>query len=235
MRVSPQLVVGVLCGGLAGSVLTWWVNRPKLTEVTYSVSTTTVGTDATVKNLIPELRLQIAGEDIPVVYTHAVEFKTNDGPYLESAEVAITFPKPVRIFGMTAESPSALHRISCSQLTEGTRCTMSPVSVNPPNAYRVTIATNQKQASSVITVTKGLVLSRIEDVLARQSRIGRIFWNSLDPLVLALLCLLAASMYYLRKEYRLLIGMHRNELDRLLKENTELQRASLGMPKRDPS
>jgi|ERR1700722_6148521 len=85
---NPQLVVGILCGGLGGSVFTWYINRPKPQIVTYNVTTISLGADPTTKNLVPNLKIQVGGENVPVMHTHTIEFNVPRESYVDSADVA---------------------------------------------------------------------------------------------------------------------------------------------------
>src|ERR1700722_2037010 len=88
---NPQLVVGILCGGLGGSVFTWYINRPKPQIVTYNVTTISLGADPTTKNLVPNLKIQVGGENVPVMHTHTIEFNVPRESYVDSADVALCF------------------------------------------------------------------------------------------------------------------------------------------------
>lgn len=161
--VAP--VFTFLSGGLAGAVFTWYMNHPVPTTLTYGVTTTTAGTDTTVKGLIPNLKMQIGNEEIPVVHTHAIEFVTQSGPQLEQAEIAITFSPGLRVFGMAADAPSPLHTITCSQIPNGVRCIMSPLTLGNLNKYRVTVATNQREPSGIITATNKMELQNADKLV----------------------------------------------------------------------
>jgi hypothetical protein len=162
------IVVSLVSGGLAGQVLNWYANRNIPTVLTYVMTTTTAGTDARVKSLIPNLKLQIGEEEIAVVHTHTIDFTTQSGPHLNSAEIAITFPPGMRIYGTTTEDPSPLHHISCTQITNGFRCTLAPISTKSLNKYRLIIASNQKEEANIITSTDGLSLRKLEEILSSE-------------------------------------------------------------------
>src|SRR5256885_2010364 len=143
-----------LSGGLAGAVFTWYMNRPVPTILAYSVTTTTAGTDVIGKGLIPNLKMQIGKEEISVIHTHAIEFIVQSGPQLDKAEIAITFPPGLRIFGKDEHAPSSsLHKISCSQIDDDLRCIMTPLTPGKLNKYLVILATNQREPSGIITAT----------------------------------------------------------------------------------
>src|SRR5438552_18629214 len=65
--ITPQLIITAISGGLAGSVLTLYVNRPNPTIITYNVTTTSLGADATLRGLIPGLKIQIGNNEVPVI------------------------------------------------------------------------------------------------------------------------------------------------------------------------
>jgi hypothetical protein len=99
VQVNAQLLVGILCGGLAGSVFTWYMNRPRPEIITYTVTTVSLGADVTIKNLVPNLKIQVGGEEVPVMHTHTVEFSVPQDSYIDSVEIALTFPTNVLLFG----------------------------------------------------------------------------------------------------------------------------------------
>src|SRR5262249_50794815 len=135
----------------------------------YTVSTTTSGTDARVKSLIPNLTLQIGGEEIPSVHTHTIDFTVESGPPLETADVAITFSPGLRLYGKDAEAPSPLHQISCSEISDGVRCTLSPLTPKELNKYQVTLATNQQGPPRIIVANNRLKLLNLEDFLSQSN------------------------------------------------------------------
>src|SRR5258708_5196995 len=151
------IVLSFLGGGLAGAVFTWYVHRPQPTYLTYSMGTTPLAApEAT--SLIPNLRVQIGAEPIKALYAHTVEFGVPRGPHIDNVDVAITFPNRVRIYGKSVEAPSRVHSITCSELEDGLRCTMSPIAPGLPRNYRIVIATDEKQPPSILTATKDVEL-----------------------------------------------------------------------------
>jgi len=171
MRVTPKwipMIISFVSGGLAGQVLNLYVNRNVPTVLTYTMTTTTAGTDTRVKNLIPNLKLQIGEEEISVVHTHTIDFTAQSGPHLNSAEIAVTFPPGMRVYGATTEDPSPLHHIACTQITNGFRCTLAPISTKSLNKYRLIIASNQKEEATIITSTDGLSLQSLDEVLSNK-------------------------------------------------------------------
>ena len=55
----------LLCGGLAGSVFTYWVNRPKATVVSYSLSSATIA-DAESGSVIPGCSFSLMVVSLPL-------------------------------------------------------------------------------------------------------------------------------------------------------------------------
>jgi hypothetical protein len=173
---SPQLLAAVLCGGLAGAVFTWFINRPKPTVVTYGVTTTTIGTDDTVKGLVPNLKIQIGSEEVPVIHTHVLEFAAQSGPYVERAELGIAFSRRVRLFGkILAQGPSPVHGISCRELETGAICTISPLAPGS-GTFRVSMAVNQKEIPTLTMAARNTELMKYEEFLQREGRLPRVFW-----------------------------------------------------------
>lgn len=151
MRLNPQLAVGIgiLFGGFGSAVFNWYINRPKPQTVTYNVTTISLGADPTTKNLVPNLKIKVGGEDVPVMHTHTVEFDVPKDSYVDSADVALVFPSTILLFGnILAQAPSPLHAVSCAQLGNGAKCTMHPLS--PGSVYRIALATDEKQPPTVL-------------------------------------------------------------------------------------
>src|SRR5579859_2951954 len=107
------LIVGIFCGGLGGSVFTWYINRPRPTVVTYRIATTTL-TAPEASGLIPDLKVLVRGIPIQGLYAQNMEILPRQGPFVASATVAFSFYSPVRIYGIHLESPSDLHRLDCT-------------------------------------------------------------------------------------------------------------------------
>jgi hypothetical protein len=170
--IKPSTVttvcISLLGGGFAGAVFTWYVHRPSPAVVTYAITTTSTGADALTKGLVPNLTLKIGAEDIPIVYTHAVEFSTVRGDYLDSADVAITFPSALRIFGFSTAAPSDVHSIACKQNPLGLVCRIAPLS--PGAKYRVNIAADNGQLPKVVTSSRNIDLFPLDAFLLSESR-----------------------------------------------------------------
>lgn len=159
------LLVGIFCGGLCGSVFTWYVNRPKPTVVTYRVATTTLSAPEA-SGLIPDLKVLIRGNPIQALYADNIELLPRQGPFMDQAEVAFSFSSPVHIYGIHLESPSVLHHVDCSRFPDPTteisdvKCTMGPIQFrgDETRPFRVTIGTNGSDAPRVLVAAKNLEL-----------------------------------------------------------------------------
>jgi hypothetical protein len=119
MNKWVALAIGICCGGLGGSVFTWYVNHPRSTTVTYSITTTTTGADPMAKALVPDLHLQIGTNEVTALYTHVVSLTTVDGPQLDTLPVAVMFSTPVKFYGYSNEAPSPIHKFSCERIQTG--------------------------------------------------------------------------------------------------------------------
>lgn len=182
--ILVTLLATLLGGGLAGSVFTWHMTQPEPTLVTYNVTTTAVRADPTLKSAVPDLKIQVGGEEIVALYTHTVQLGVPRGSHVDRAEVAITFPKAhvrwfgrfggepgeLRIFGMTSEAPSAVHKIDCDRLPNGARCTIGPLSPGTRGHFAATIAANQGLKPDVVMTGKGVELVSPEELLAREAK-----------------------------------------------------------------
>src|SRR4030088_530261 len=85
------LVVGIVCGGLGGSIFTWYMNRPRSTVVTYAIATTTISSPESVGGLVPDLKVMIGSGQVQSLYTFNVDLLPREGPYLDKAEFALEF------------------------------------------------------------------------------------------------------------------------------------------------
>ncbi len=152
------LVVGVFCGGLGGSVFTWYNNRPKSTVVTYTITSTTIAAAKSASGLVPGLKVMIDSEQVASLYTFNIEFRPRQGPYLDRVEVALEFPSsdPFHIYGSKIESPSTANHIDCNQTKTGFLCILMPLDTTHAGTYRMTIATDQSQAPRLTSAAKGV-------------------------------------------------------------------------------
>lgn len=193
----------LLGGGLAGAALTWYVNQPMPTVVTYRVITTTVVAveGPAARAVIPKLRIQLDGKEVKSLYTHTIELSVPRGPHVDRAEVAIAFSglslewdlltsrlrefgtttEPTRVFGMISEAPSPVHRIDCEPLKDGARCVLSPLSSATRGSFRVTLAINRRQAPSVVMAEKNVELIKAEDFLEREATSLRAMLTRVAP------------------------------------------------------
>jgi hypothetical protein len=231
------LVVGICFGGFAGSVFTWYVNRPKPTVVTYSIATTTLSAPEAA-GLIPDLKVQIGGSTIQALYAHNIELLPRQGPIIDQADVAFSFPSPIRIYGIHEESPSILHKLQCVGFTPGSvtatqlpspaseisdiQCSVHPILFreNETRPFRITIATNRNEAPHVQAVAKGLELVRADQFGPKEQ--GR-------PDLYTWLLLAVAALLLLRSALTLFEVRHRDKdqaliLERLNRLNADAKR-----------
>ena len=169
-KPSFAIIATLLGGGLAGSVFTYWVNRPKTTVVSYGLSSATVA-DTESGSLVPGLRVQIGNQDIRNLYTHSIVLTVTKGPQIEAGDVAIDFPPSTKFFGEPGvATPSPVHKLDCSKIPSGLICKMSPVRKEdklPP--FRVSVATDEKADPELVTSTKGLELQPAQETLKAAS------------------------------------------------------------------
>jgi hypothetical protein len=188
------LIVGIFCGGLGGSVFTWYINRPKPTVVTYRIATTTLSAPEA-SGLIPDLKVLIGGNPIQALYAQNMELLPRQGPFVEQAEVAFSFSSPVRIYGIHQESPSVLHHIECAGLVTNSKatvplpdlsreissveCTIRPILVqgSDTHPFRITIATDKSEVPRVLVAAKSLELVPADQFSPKDT--GKIAWSSM--------------------------------------------------------
>src|SRR5438128_7576974 len=92
LALAVPLIVAMLFGGLAGSVFTWWINRPSPTTLVYNVTTTALGNEPLLRSAVPNLRLTVGNEEVPALFIHTVELSVPAGPYLRNSDIVVTFP-----------------------------------------------------------------------------------------------------------------------------------------------
>lgn len=157
-------------GGLAGAIYSHYANRPEPTIISPSVSTITIANPQSAGSLIPDLKVQVGNEVIGSLYALTVTFDVISGPYVDGADVAITFPSAPHIYGKPVTStPSPLHSIACTPIENGLRCRMSPLKVNSGGPFRVSIATDKPDQPKVDVVAKDVQLATVGEITAQKS------------------------------------------------------------------
>jgi hypothetical protein len=206
------LTVGIFCGGLGGSVFTWYMNRPKPTILTYRIATTTLSAPEAV-GLIPNLKVLIGGSPIQALYAYNVELLPRQGPFADQADVAFSFSSPVRIYGIHQESPSDLHHLECSGLSASSKtivplpdstkeissveCTMRPILFqgSDTHPFRITMATDKSEAPHVFIVAKNLDLVPADDFSPKDQ--DKFSWSAVF-LVVALMTVITSLFDVMR-------------------------------------
>jgi hypothetical protein len=170
-KPSLAIVATLLGGGLAGSVFTYWVNRPKTTIVSYTLSSATIA-DTESGSLVPGLKVQIGSQDVRNLYTHSIVLTVTKGPQIDSGDIAIDFSPNTKFYGEPGiATPSPVHKLDCSKIPSGLICRMSPVRREdklPP--FRVSVATDEKADPELVTSTKGLELQPAQETLTAASK-----------------------------------------------------------------
>jgi hypothetical protein len=206
--ITPAVVVAtsvsLLGGGFAGAIFTWYSHRPSPATVTYAITQTSTGADSVTKGLIPNLKIKIGNDDVPVVYTDIVELSAVRGDYVDSAEVAITFPSELHIYGFRGTAPSNVHNIACNQVRDGLVCKLSPLS--PGTKYVVNVAADRREPPTVVTASRNTELVPLDAFVASESRSWRARLLSRDAVLTTIGSFVYASMfgYFLAKRLRLL-------------------------------
>lgn len=185
------ILCGTFCsGGLAGAIYTHYANRLEPTIIAPSVSTITIADPQSAGGFIPDLKVKVGNEVIGSLYAVTVTFDVVSGPYVDGADVAITFRSAPHIYGKpVASAPSPLHSIACTPIENGLRCRMSPLKVNSGGPFRVTIATDKPDQPKVDIVAKDVQLATVGDITSQKSR----FWQYV-PFLVALAAALTGLM-----------------------------------------
>jgi hypothetical protein len=248
--ISPQLLVGIFFGGLGGAVFTWFIHRPNPTIITYAVTSTSLGADATVKGLIPNLKLQIGTEEIPVVHTHSIGLSVPEGEFLDQAEVVLSFRSPVRVYGsILTEAPSLAQRIECKQhkidpndrLILGLRCTLSPLKPGT-GSFIIVISTDSERPPRLDMAVRNAELVSTDAYLARTHRFFGVPWEGwLVGASSSILFGAGAWNFWLFATFRkdkvkamTELDQQVTELNRHLEEISRKQQARFKQPRKEP-
>lgn len=153
---SSAVIIGVValfCGGLGGSVFTWWMTRPQPTVISYQASSTKLGG---AQGLFPGVRIKIGSDEIETAHIHTLEFISQSGPYMDSADPVIAFGPNARFFGQViTQAPDPVHHITCQASGSTLKCSMAPFT-GKGERYRVTVASDQDTKPEVFLAAKGV-------------------------------------------------------------------------------
>jgi hypothetical protein len=167
VTTALALLVGLLGGGLAGAVFTWFVNRPPKTVITYSVNTATLAASGQSAG-IPNLKVAIGDVPISALYAHSIELRCVKGRFIKSVDVAVRFPRDLKIYGLNTEVPNSLHEIACTNVPRGVRCTLTPISPGVSDGYRVTLATDEAEPPVVEMAADSVELLSVDRFVSSQ-------------------------------------------------------------------
>jgi hypothetical protein len=203
IQSSPSYIITLFAGGLAGSIFTWYMNRPTPTVISYNISTTTVGAGPEVKSLVPGLKIQIGNREIPIFYVDAIDFSVQGGPGQDSAEIAILFPGGTQILGTSAQAPTPLHKMSCSLFPNGvdTHCTFGPLNPGKLDKFWFQVATDQIGPIRVITAQNKLQLVALDEFVKGREKIYNILQltAAIAIPILSLLFLYLVTFYFSKR------------------------------------
>lgn len=161
MKIPLALIVSLVSGGAAGAIINqYWANRQ--TVISYAVNTTSIGAGATARSVLPDLKLQLSGVDIPAVYTHTIELSHDGGPELEHARVSISISGAKQLGHTIAAGPDPVHSILCGISDQDKSSIVCEIgrftSGNLP--YRVVLASDRDSDIAVAMDAKNAVLRR---------------------------------------------------------------------------
>jgi hypothetical protein len=231
VQISIALIA-LATGGLGGAFFNaWWLNRS--TVVTYTVTTTTIGTDQRVKSLLPDIKIQVGNQELPLIHAHTVELRPQSGPYAERAEIALVFPPGVRLLSKAVtETASPLHRVTCNDLVNGATCQIGPLLAGN-GFFRVSFAATGTNDSPAVTMAaKGVQLAKAEAVLAasRADSYARIFREATISLTIAASCIVLWFVARMRSRHDEEIAMNmdfqiREQMHTIAKLRADLDKA----------
>ncbi|HKQ89267.1 MAG TPA: hypothetical protein VJZ77_01195 [Blastocatellia bacterium] len=198
--VAP-LIIGMSFGGLGGAVFTYWMNRPQSTVLAYNLTSVVIANPAA-SDVIPNLSCRIGDEPVSLLYSNVIEFTPVEGPYLESAEVAIRYPESTKFFGVTAQSPSPLHQFDCKQRGADIICSATKLSSREKTAYRVKLATSGPQSPSLTVAGKDLELADLNTYVERQSARDKSIYALIANLVFISITVIAMQIFWVKFKRR---------------------------------
>jgi hypothetical protein len=136
-----------------------------------------------------------------VVYTDVVSPRIAQGEYVDAADIAITYPSALRVFGFQAEAPSDVHKITCRTTPAGLVCRISPLSVG--SKYTVDIAVDQGGTPTVITASRDTVLLPLDEYVQSESRSWSARLFSRDTAAAIVVGILYSTLLYIaRRQFR---------------------------------
>lgn len=159
--LTPGLAVALVCGGLGGSVFTWWIHREPPPRVFYSITTTGTGSDPAANSVVPNLSVRIGDKSVPAIYTHVVTLTRNSG-YIDTVNIAVQIPHSNEIFGTSATAPSPVHNIQCTNLSDGLKCNMGPI--DGRGEYKIVIASSSKELPVLSVAGKNISVVTSQDL-----------------------------------------------------------------------
>jgi len=143
----------LISGGLMGALVTWWRTLPDPSVVSYSITTTSIGTDPSIKSAVPTLSLRIGETEVQALHIHTVDLWTQSGQVTRNADIEFRFAGPTKLFSSPlTESPSSLHAINCTSIPNGLKCGLGPLSPKQPNHFKVMFAADNREPPSVLCV-----------------------------------------------------------------------------------
>ena len=176
------LIVTLVSGGVAGALLTYWLNRPKTTIINYRIVTTTLAAPEA-SGLVPDLKILIGSQPATALYAHTVDLAPEQGPFVDGVEFALVFPSAAHMYASPKlEKPSSLHSLDCKAIspqppsppaggqfvTQGFTCHISPVKVGSGH-FLITIPSSDPHPPKIEMVAKGVELTTVDSPIAQDN------------------------------------------------------------------
>src|SRR4051812_17468283 len=124
--LTPQLLVGILCGGLGGAVFTWLRTGDPKARVGYNITTIKTGFDVSYRSVVPDLVIRIGDREVEGIYTHCVELVVLNG-YSPQCSLGIMLDPEAELFGREFVPPTPLHVMKPDKIKEGYKCQLGPL------------------------------------------------------------------------------------------------------------
>jgi hypothetical protein len=206
---TPALIAALtafLGGGLAGAIFSYYVNRPQPSVLMYTVTTTTIVTAEPV-GFIPNLRVAVGQESVKSLYVHTIDVSSASGPFVQQANIALALPNKPHIYGTDMSSPSPVHSIACTTTEDVIKCQLSPISIDVPKPYRISVATDSSVPPTPVMAANNVRLLSATEVATSSHGIFAAVKNpEIYALGVGTLAYFSLSLYAIRKLRRFMPG-----------------------------
>ena len=171
MADKYQLVGGLVIA-IASSWTTVYFTAAKPQRIEYSVRSTSIGADASLKTLLPEAEITVGDRSLASLALHTVTVKAVEGDFVGAADGAIDFSELVELLGpIRTLAPSSAHSVNCEPHStvsmvpasvDGIVCRFEPL--DSTGNYEVGFATSRMSPLRFSLPAEHVQLLRTEEV-----------------------------------------------------------------------